>query len=153
MASTIHVSGIPEFDRSIMAMVERVNVASRKIVERGGLMIASDAKRSFRQRPSGSQRTSAKTGKIYFSFKPPFQAQPPRPTNRTGHLSDSIRIQGISAIPGGWMSLTGPSMFYAPYVEYGTARMRKEPFMEAAEALNLVKIEELAKVEWTKAVL
>jgi HK97 gp10 family phage protein len=152
MATTIHVSGVPEFDRSVAETVLAVNAAARRIVEKGGLMIASEAKLIFRGRPAGSQRISKKTGRVYFSYKPPYQAQPPRPTNRTGHLSDSIRIQAITSLIDGWMSLTGPSMFYAPYVEYGTSRQREEPFMATAEKRGMVRLEEIARSEWAKAV-
>lgn len=152
MESTIHISGIPKFDESILGLREKVNSASRRIVERGGVMIASDAKKQFRTRPSGSQRTS-KTGKLYFSFKPPYQATPPRPTNRTGNLSRSIKIQAVTPIEGGWMSATGPSMMYAPFVEYGTSRMKPEPFMSTSVHRLTSELSTLATEIWAEAVV
>ena len=151
MASGIHVSGISELDRALAEQVLKVDVASRQIVEKGGLMIASEAKKGFRPRPSGSQRVSQKTGRIYYSFAPPFQATPPIPTNRTGNTSASIKIQRISPVSGGWMSMTGPSTFYSPYVEYGTSHQQEEPFMETALDKRLIELRALADEEYAKA--
>jgi len=151
MASSIHVSGVSELDRALAEQVLKVDVASRAIVEKGGLMIASEAKKGFRPRPSGSQRVSKKTGRIYYSFQPPYQATPPIPTNRTGNTSASIKIQRISPIPGGWMSMTGPSTPYSPYVEYGTSHQQKEPFMETALDKRLIELRTLADEEYAKA--
>jgi HK97 gp10 family phage protein len=151
MASTIHVSGLGKFDSAIAEQVLKVDAASRIIVEKGGLMIASEAKKGFRPRPSGSQRVSKKTGRIYYSFAPPFQATPPIPTNRTGNTSASIKIQRISPVPGGWMSMTGPSTPYSPFVEYGTSHQQKEPFMETATDKSRIEIQALADEEYAKA--
>ncbi len=149
MSSGIRLSGIPKFDESILELKVKVDEASRRIVERGGLMIASDAKRLFLTRPSGSQRTSKK-GKIYYSYKPPYQAQPPHPTNRSGALSRSIKIQSVEKVEGGWKSSTGPSMMYAPYVEYGTTKMRPEPYIGKSLNDGMGKLAELARLEWEK---
>lgn len=153
MASGIHVYGIAKFDSAIAEQVLKVDAASRQIVEKGGLIIASEAKKGFRPRPSGSQRVSKKTGRIYYSFAPPFQATPPIPTNRTGNTSASIKIQRISPVPGGWMSMTGPSTPYAPFVEYGTSHQQKEPFMETALDKRLIELRALADEEYAKALV
>lgn len=149
MSITTHLSGVPEFDKAIVGLTLKVDEASRRIVELGGLKIASDAKRLFLTRPSGSQRKS-KAGRIYFSFKPPYQAQPPAPTNRSGALSRSIKIQRISPIKGGWKSETGPDRFYAEYVEYGTSKMQKEPFIGKALDDGTEGLTEIARIEWEK---
>lgn len=143
------ISGVPEFDSAIEGLKLKVDAASRRIVERGGVLLASDAKRSFLTRPSGSQRTS-KRGRTYYSFKPPYQAQPPKATNRSGHLSRSIKVQVVSKVFGGWMSGTGPSMMYAPYVEYGTSKMRAEPFMGSTLDKSMGKLQAIAEDEWMK---
>jgi len=153
MASSIHISGIPKFDDSILEMKVKMDEANRKIVEDGGLLIASDAKRHFLTRPSGSQRTSKKSGKTYWSYKPPYQAQPPDPTNRSGALSRSIKVRKVVKVEGGWMSMTGPSRKYAPYVEYGTSKMQKEPFIKYSLDKNTGKLQELAAAEWEKAMV
>jgi HK97 gp10 family phage protein len=150
MSSGIRLSGIPKFDESILELKVKVDEASRRIVERGGLMIAFDAKRLFLPRPSGSQRTSKK-GKIYYSYKPPYQAQPPHPTNRSGALSRSIKVQRTEKVLGGWMSTTGPSMPYAAYVEYGTSKMKAEPYIDKSLLDAYGKLTELARIEWEKA--
>ncbi len=154
MSSGIRLHGVPKFDETIAELNAKVDEASRRIVERGGLVVASEAKRLFLARPSGSQRTSKRTGHIYYSFKPPFQAQPPDPTNRSGALSRSIRVRKTEKVFGGWMSTTGPSpnWNYASYVEYGTSKMRPEPYMDRALQNSESALLEMSRVEWEAAV-
>lgn len=149
--SVIHISGIPEFDRHNAELVARVDAASRAIVERGALTVASEAKRTFRPRPGG-QRTSQRTGRIYYSYAPPYQAIPPTPTSRSGNLQASIgRIGAATPTSGGWMATTGTKVSYAPFVEFGTRFMRPEPFMEQGLEKSRTTLATLAETLWAEA--
>ena len=130
---------------------DRMLLAARAIVEKGTLIIAGHAKETFRGRPGG-QRISAK-GNTYYSFKPPYQATPPTPTSRSGKLQNSIgSYYRVTKTEGGWMAETGTKVKYAPYVEYGTGRMAKEPYMSTGVDHSRSEIESLAQAEWAKAV-
>lgn len=156
MATTVEtrviVKGVNEFSSALEGSVAAALIAARRIVERGALLIASEAKKNFRPRPGG-QMTSQKSGKIYYSYAPPFQAVPPQPTSRSGALQTSLNQLGAATpIPGGWMATTGTKLSYAPYVEYGTGFMQKEPFLEKAVKDSELKIRAIADEEWAKAV-
>jgi hypothetical protein len=49
------------------------------------------------------------------------------------------------------MSTTGPSMPYAAYVEYGTSKMKAEPYIDKSLLDAYGKLTELARIEWEKA--
>jgi HK97 gp10 family phage protein len=148
------------FRDGLKEMTDAMELAGRKIVEDGGLLVASKAKKSFRPYPGGKTVSSHKPwnpkfqshiGRIYYSFAPPFQAAPPQVTRRSGELQSSINLINVSKTFGGWMSLTGTWLKYAGYVEYGTGRMAKEPFMEKALEDSIPELMELAQEEWAKA--
>ena len=154
MASGVILHGVREFDDALRADEARLLEASRNIVSKGVLIIASEAKKVFKPRPGG-QRTSQKTGKTYYSFVAPYQATPPTPTSRSGKLQNSIgTFYRVTKIEGGWMAETGPSksVKYAPYVEFGTSHMAKEPYMAMGIEHSKDAIERLAEYEWAKAV-
>jgi HK97 gp10 family phage protein len=147
---TVILKGKNEFIRAMRTDREKALIAARNIVEKGGLKLASSAKRNFRPRPGG-QMTAQTSGKIYYSFAAPFQAIPPQPTSRSGALQGSLKILAITPTLDGWMSKTGSKLSYAGYVEYGTRFMAKEPYMEKALHDNEMKIRDLAEEEWAKA--
>jgi HK97 gp10 family phage protein len=154
-----------EFDKQpfldgLEEMKGKVEVVGRKIVERGGLLIATKARENFRPYPGGktvsknkpwNPRFQSHIGRVYYSFAPPFQAAPPLVTRRSGLLQTSIKVQSVLKTLGGWASFTGTTTKYAPYVEYGTGRMKKEPFMEQALTDSIPEIMDLANEEWAKA--
>ena len=149
--AAVVVTGIPRFDESIAGLKVKVNAASRRIVERGGVLLASSAKRQFRGRPGG-QRTSRTTGHIWYMFTPPYQAIPPKPTSRSGHLQSSINVLSVTALGStGWMSTTGSRLNYAGYVEFGTRFMAKEPYLQAAADQTADQIQAIADDEYAKA--
>lgn len=151
MGSAVIITGRREFDAALGQMDARALIAAKAIVDRGLVVIASEAKRTFRPRPGG-QRT-AKSGRIYYSFAPPFQAIPPQATSRSGNLQSSIgTVSGSAAISGGWSGFTGTEVKYAAYVEYGTSRMRAEPFMEQGLERSRGALQAIAETEWAKAV-
>ena len=152
MATGVVVSGIREFNGALTMSVDRALLAARHIVEQGAVIVASEAKRTFRPRPGG-QHTSQRTGRIYYDFRPPFEAIPPTPTSRSGNLQASLgRVGAVTPIRGGWMALTGTRLEYAPFVEFGTSRMAKEPFLEQGLERSRSQIEALAQAEWEAAV-
>jgi HK97 gp10 family phage protein len=117
------------FTDGLDAMDERINRALEQVVTKGGVIISNAAKRTFRGRPVGSQHTSKRTGRVYYTGK----GDPPRPTNRSGNLSASIKVRDVRQIePGVWQSKTYPTMKYAGYVEYGTSRAQAYPYMRPA---------------------
>ena len=128
-----------------------MDTAARNIVQKGGLVIERKAKEGFNPRPSGSQRTS-KSGRTYYQGAPKYPATPPKPTQRTGNLRNSTRFQGIKQMGiGRWMSQTGPTVQYAPFVEYGTSHAREFPYMRTAVKDSNEEINRIAQEEWRLA--
>lgn len=121
------------------------------IVTKGRLIVATKARKVFKPFPGG--RVTAKTsGKTYYVFIPPFQATPPTPTNRSGALSKSIVGGPVVKIGiGTWQGMVGTISKIAPYVEFGTKYMTKEPFLETGLRNSGEDITALAEAEWEKA--
>jgi hypothetical protein len=98
----MEIRGIKELEASITKMAGKFDIASRKIVEQGGILVSNEAKKRFR----AANQTSLPI--------------PDRPTSRTGNLMKSIdtdhaRYEGA----GRWSSRTGPTMKYGRRVELG----------------------------------
>lgn len=147
----IIISGINEFENEMKRNILRMDTAARNIVQKGGLVIERKAKEGFNPRPSGSQRTS-KSGRTYYQGAPKYPATPPKPTQRTGNLRNSTRFQGIKQMGiGRWMSQTGPTVQYAPFVEYGTSHAREFPYMRTAVKDSNEEINRIAQEEWRLA--
>jgi len=138
------LQGMKEWQKRLERIEQLAQTGAEKFVREGGLVIASNAKREFRGRPLGSQRTSKK-GRVYYAGAPKYPAEPPRPTNRTGNLSASINLQMVRRTPGGAESLTGTYVKYAAPVNYGTERSRKFPFMDNGLEKSMPQLKELAE--------
>ncbi len=156
MATTVVLRGVNEFSDALRADVEKASIAARTIVTKGALIISGEAKKTFRGRPGGQM--ISKSGRTYYSFKAPYQAVPPQATSRSGRLQNSIGspagdgVMTVTKTPGGWQSTFGTRVSYAPYVEYGTKFMAKEPFMRQGLDNSKEKVQMLAEAEWAKAV-
>ena len=147
----IIISGISDFDKALKADIAKSDVAARNIVVKGAFVIERKAKEVFNPRPSGSQRTS-KSGRTYYQGAPQYPATPPKPTQRSGNLRNSIRMQAVTSLGAGrWQSDTGPSVKYAGYVEYGTSRSREFPYMKPGIKSSASEIYKLAQEEWRLA--
>ena len=147
----IIISGVSEFDKALRLDIAKSDLAARNIVTKGALIIERKAKEEFRARPSGSQRTS-KTGRTYYQGAPKYPATPPNPTQRSGNLRNSIRMQSVTSLGSGrWQSDTGPSVKYAGYVEYGTSRSREFPYMTPGVKNSNEEINRSAQEEWRLA--
>ena len=145
------ISGINEFDNGLKRSMAKADIAARNIVTKGALVIERKAKEGFNPRPSGSQRTS-KSGRTYYQGAPKYPATPPKPTQRSGNLRNSIRMQAVTSLGAGrWQSDTGPSVKYAGYVEYGTSRSREFPYMKPGIKSSASEIYKLAQEEWRLA--
>ena len=154
MASGYYVTGVDRVERNFDALVTKADIGARNIVEKGGIIVAGAAKTDFRARPAGSQTTSKRTGRIYYKGAPNYPANPPMPTNRSGNLRRSIKLQRVTTLGAGkWESTTGPSMLYAPFVEYGTSRARAFPYMRPALEKSMVPLRALYEMEWASAFL
>jgi len=95
----------------------------------------------------------AKSGNTYYVFVPPFSATPPKPTNRSGHLQESIAGGPVVRMgPTAWAGMVGTSETYARYVEFGTKFMAKEPFLKTGLRNSRGDLQELAEAEWEEAV-
>jgi hypothetical protein len=152
MASEIVVSGVSEFDNRLDEMTAKTDIAARNIVTKGALIIGDESKAQFRPRPAGSQRTSKKTGRIYYAGAPKYPAAPPKPTTRSGNLRSSIRTINVTKLGASrWSSDTGPTVKYGIYVDYGTSRARAFPFMELGLLNSETKLKALAETEWATA--
>ena len=147
----IIISGINEFDNGLKRSMAKADIAARNIVTKGALVIERKAKEVFNPRPSGSQRTS-KSGRTYYQGAPQYPATPPKPTQRSGNLRNSIRMQAVTSLGAGrWQSDTGPSVKYAGFVEYGTSRSREFPYMTPGIKSSYEEIYKLAQEEWRLA--
>ena len=151
MASKIILVGYKEFELSMLKLNAKSDVAARNIVTKGALIIERKAKEEFRARPSGSQRVS-KSGRVYYQGAPKYPATPPKPTQRSGNLRNSIRMQAVTSLGvGRWQSDTGPSVKYAGAVEYGTSRSREFPYMKPGVKNSYEEINRIAQEEWRLA--
>jgi len=151
VASEIIISGISEFDKALRFDIVKSDAAARNIVTKGALVIERMAKEEFRARPSGSQRVS-KSGRVYYQGAPKYPAVPPKPTQRSGNLRNSIRTQSVKSLgTGRWQSDTGPSVQYAGFVEYGTSRSREFPYMKPGVKNSYEEINRIAQEEWRLA--
>lgn len=148
MANSFHVNA-DEFFAGITELEKRIDKAAEYVVTAGGKLIASAAKQEFRARPLGDMKTSARTGRRYYVGK----AEPPRPTNRTHNLSNSIRLRSVRPLGGGrWESKTGTGLYYSGYVEYGTSKMQPFPYLKPAvdkviPAITLIGLEAYAEAQ------
>ena len=150
--SVIEVRGVSEFASQLEAKKEAASLAARNIVTKGRLIVATKARSVFRPYPGG-KRTSQKSGKTYYVFVPPFNATPPTPTNRSGTLSRSILGGPVVKVgASAWAGTVGTALNYAPYVEFGTKFMTKEPFLETGLRSSEADLQALAEEEWEKAV-
>ena len=152
MASEVLISGLNEFSNGLKGMVVKSDVAARKIVVEGIGIINETAKQEFRAYPGG-KTVSQLSGRIYYKGAPQFPASPPNPTNRSGKLRSSIRSFGgaQSLGEGRWMAEGGTRTPYGPYVEYGTSRARKFPFMELGIKDGSDRVAALAERYWGEA--
>ena len=147
----IIISGINEFDNGLKRSMAKADIAARNIVTKGALVIERKAKEGFNPRPSGSQRTS-KSGRTYYQGAPKYPATPPKPTQRSGNLRNSIKTQQVTSLGAGrWQSDTGPSVKYAGFVEYGTSRSREFPYMTPGIKSSYEEINSIAQEEWRLA--
>ena len=147
----IIISGISDFDKALRFDIAKADAAARNIVTKGALVIERKAKEEFRARPSGSQRVS-KSGRVYYQGAPKYPATPPKPTQRSGNLRNSIRTQSVTSLGSGrWQSDTGPSVKYAGSVEYGTSRSREFPYMTPGVKNSNEEINRIAQEEWRLA--
>lgn len=148
MASGIKV----EYSQAVKVLEgskSKADIAGERIVVKGSLILEAAAKKEFLPRPLGSMRVAQKTGRVYYAGAPDYPANPPHPTQRTGNLRNSIGMRYVKRLGyGRWESGTGPNMMYGPYVEYGTTRSRKFPYMEPALHKSWLKLQELANKEW-----
>lgn len=145
------ISGINEFDNGLKRSMAKADIAARNIVTKGALVIERKAKEGFNPRPSGSQRTS-KSGRTYYQGAPKYPATPPKPTQRSGNLRNSIKTQQVTSLGAGrWQSDTGPSVKYAGFVEYGTSRSREFPYMTPGIKSSYEEINSIAQEEWRLA--
>ena len=145
-------SGQNEFSDALGEKTAKMLEAAHNIVAKGSLIIAGHARETFRGNPGG--KTVSAKGNTYYSFKPPYQATPPMPTSRSGRLQRSVgTYYKVTEVPGGWESKVGARVSYARYVEFGTSRMAKEPFMSVGIDRSRTEIESLAEYEWAQAAM
>lgn len=153
MGIEVQVKGIDAVLQNFKHIAARADRASQRIVEKGSVTVASNAKREFRARPLGSQRTS-KTGKVYYDTKPPYQPRLPQPTNRTGNLRNSVkRISSTRRGFGIWESETGPTAKSEKGFMYGE-RVEKLGYLYMSTGLrkSMLDLQRIYDDEWAKAI-
>jgi len=152
---SMHVSGVDNVVKYLEAQVARLDSASRKIVEKGGLIIANHAKDEFKG--SGTADNNY-----------------PNPTFRTGNLRNSIKVLDVRREAlGTWSSKTGPTKMYGRRVELGfsgtvsgytakrggttytvgsyQATSRAFPYLAPGFEKSRGELQELYSYEWRKA--
>jgi hypothetical protein len=148
---SVILEGKNEFIDQLEGKKEAASIAAMNIVTKGRLIVATKARKVFKPFPGG--RVTAKTsGRTYYVFIPPYQATPPTPTNRSGALSKSI-VGGpvVKVGVGTWRGTVGTINHVAPYVEFGTKFMTKEPFLATGLRNSNQDLQDLAASEWEKA--
>jgi HK97 gp10 family phage protein len=158
---TVILEGKNEFLDELQAKKEAASVAAFNIVTKGRLIVGTKARKTFRPFPGGRKISQnppwnpafkSHIGRAYYVFIPPFQAEPPNPTNRSGHLSKSIIGGPVTKTgEGSWAGSVGTILNYAKYVEFGTKRMTKEPFLETGLRNSAEDLQALAEAEWERA--
>jgi hypothetical protein len=149
--SGVILEGKNEFIDQLEGKKEAASLAARNIVTKGRLIVATKARKVFKPFPGG-RRTAKTSGRTYYVFIPPFEATPPTPTNRSGALSKSIVGGPVTKVGlGMWQGIVGTINHIAPYVEFGTKFMVKEPFLETGLRSSESDLEALADAEWEKA--
>lgn len=148
---SVILEGKNEFIDALEEKKELASLAAMNIVTKGRLIVGSKARKVFKPFPGG--RVTAKTsGRTYYVFQPPYNATPPTPTNRSGGLSKSIVGGPVTKIGvGTWQGIVGTINHVAPYVEFGTKFMVKEPFLETGLRNSEADLKALAEDEWEKA--
>ena len=145
------LEGKNEFISELEGKKEAASLAARNIVTKGRLIVATKARKVFLPYPGG-RRTSQKSGRTYYVFIPPYNATPPTPHNRSGALSKSIIGGPVTKVGAySWQGIVGTINHVAPYVEFGTKFMAKEPFLETGLRNSKEDLVSLAEVEWEKA--
>jgi len=126
----ILISGAKEFNGAIDALQERMSVAARNTVVKGGAIVAKNAKAEFTELAvdkSGTARVlgasedrkrGERAGSRYTGSH--LAEAGSRPHARTGKLRTSIKVAEVKEVGyGRWMSKTGPTMIYGRRVERG----------------------------------
>ena len=142
----IIIRNVKEFDKGVEEMIARVNRASEVIVRQGGQVVARESKKIFLGSPT--KKGPNGRGKGQQGQKSPSW---PRPTNRTGHLRDSIRVEVKQEGSGRWSSTTGPTTIYGRRVELGGGANRPFPYMEPGFDKALPELKAIYRSEWAKA--
>ena len=93
------IDDLAKFDDSLEEWKLRMEAANKRIVDRGGQIIANNAKLRF-----GSGDGAPTPGK---------------PTRRTGQTQDSYETRSTSQGLGSWMSETGPTVKWGRRLELG----------------------------------
>jgi hypothetical protein len=149
------IRNVKEFDKSVEEMIARVNRASEIIVRQGGQVVARESKKIFLGSPT--KKGPNGRGKGQQGQKSPSW---PRPTNRTGHLRDSIRVEVKNLGNNAWESTTGPTTIYGRRVELGgtsrtngrTIVTRPFPYMEPGFEASKPELRAIYRKVWTEAV-
>ena len=151
----IIIRNVKEFDKGVEEMIARVNRASEVIVRQGGQVVARESKKIFLGSPT--KKGPNGRGKGQQGQKSPSW---PRPTNRTGHLRDSIRVEVRSRGDNAWESTIGPTTIYGRRVELGgtsrtnghTIVTRPFPYMEPGFEASKPELRAIYRKVWTEAV-
>lgn len=157
---SIRVKGIEGLEAALAKKGAKVDKAAQLIVRKGGALIEANSKKQFRARPVNTVRVS-RNGKTWYAAGKTTPGQhyatgygaprPPRPTNRSGLLRDSIHTKAGRISTGRWQSRTGPSMKYAKVVELGGGNHRKFPYLSTGFAKSRQGLIEIYRKEWEKA--
>lgn len=136
------VRDVAKLADSIESMTMRLDAAAEKIATQAGLIVQRYARKEFRG------ETSA----------PP---TPPRPTQRTGNLRNSITVSDQKRVSfGTWSAKVGPTMIYGRRVELGykgTGKGRGQqttrafPYLSPGFDKSRNDVIDMYQSEWRKA--
>ena len=142
MSAGIANNKIPEFRRALRKEQERRLTRAAIIVNRTAKELLSVSGTGVRG-PSGKMvRAVKRTRKTFYGAFPSRPGEPPR--KQTGRLRGSVAWELIS----GLAARVGTNVKYGRYLQLGTSRMGKRPWLDVALKRSVPQITSIMNAPW-----
>lgn len=127
------VKGMDELQRNFKQLADKYGKAVAHATVQGGQLVRTTAIQSIQQQSNGNEVTRYRLGGGSYQH---IASKPGDPPNTdTGALVRSINVE---IRPDA--TYVGTSIKYAPYLEFGTARMAERPWLNPALENNKARI-------------
>ena len=133
---SLKITGIEELKANFAQMSKKYGEGVARATAQGAQLVRSTAIRSIQQKSNGETVTRYRSGGRSYSHVASKPGDPPN--TDTGALVRSINVE---IRPDG--TFVGTTLEYAPFLEFGTARMAERPFLNPALEQNKNKIRQL----------